>query len=104
MSKLFSPVEGLSECAAPPIELSAKNTRACQSCGLVKTFEQFLESGCENCMNIPMVDDRASVSDNTTQQYSGLISIHDQSSSWAAKWLRKRNYKPGCYALDVSGS
>lgn len=52
-----------------------------------------------------MLNDRAAVSEHTSQQYSGcvllhhsvycqlkspsLISIHDQNCSWAAKWLRK---------------
>jgi len=59
--------------AAAPMDTSSRNTRACIRCGLVKTFDQFFESGCDNCVSVPMLNDRAAVSEHTSQQYSGCV-------------------------------
>ena len=49
-----------------------------------------------------MRDDRDRVAECTTPSYSGICSVIDPNSSWAAKWLRLAKSVPGCYALEVN--
>lgn len=89
--------------ASPPQEFS-KHTRACLKCKLVKTFDQFLTEGCENCELSSLKNSSEQVSQLTTAEYSGVISLIDPKSSWASKWLRLGQSKPGCYALETHSS
>ncbi|GER29933.1 transcription elongation factor SPT4 homolog [Striga asiatica] len=62
--------------------------RACLRCRLVKTYDQFRASGCENCPFFQMEDDHDRVVDCTTTNISGVISVMNPARSWASKWLR----------------
>jgi len=87
------------------IPTEVRKLRACLVCGLVKTFEQFLVGGCENCHTfLNMIEDRDSVDECTTANFEGLIAMMNPAGSWVAKWQRmKRSVTPGCYAVVVHG-
>ena len=81
---------------------SLKALRACMRCGIIKTVEQFVKDGCENC---PFLDlqspDR--INSCTTAFFEGTVAVMDPRESWAAKWLRIDAYMPGVYAISVTG-
>ncbi|CAA0839369.1 Transcription elongation factor SPT4 homolog 2 [Striga hermonthica] len=76
--------------------------RACLRCRLVKTYDQFRASGCENCPFFQMEEDHERVIDCTTTNLSSVISVMNPARSWASKWLRNGKLLPGCYTLGVS--
>ena len=45
----------LVDLADAPVPTSTKGIRACKRCGLLKTVEQFIDEGCENCPFLEMV-------------------------------------------------
>uniref|UniRef100_A0A803R7L3 Spt4/RpoE2 zinc finger domain-containing protein n=1 Tax=Cannabis sativa TaxID=3483 RepID=A0A803R7L3_CANSA len=49
--------------------------RACLRCRLVKTYDQFRESGCENCPFFKMDEDHERVVDCTTPNFNGYFSF-----------------------------
>jgi transcription elongation factor SPT4 len=55
----------------PPPQEFSKHTRACLRCKLVKTFDQFLTDGCENCETLNLKNNTELVSQWTTNAYSG---------------------------------
>jgi len=86
----------------PPAGMN--NLRACIPCLLVKTYKQFMEEGCENCMPaFDMKDDPEKISDCTTAQFEGLMAMTVPDRSWVARWQFVQNFIPGVYALKVKG-
>jgi transcription elongation factor SPT4 len=78
--------------------LTNKSLRACFACRLVKSYKQFQEQGCDNCINL-IKDD--SVAEFTTQRFSGLITLMAPQASWAGKWLHLEHCMPGAYAMAL---
>ena len=47
--------QALEELAHATAPSSLKGVRACKRCGLLKTLDQFISEGCENCPFLDMV-------------------------------------------------
>lgn len=81
-----------------------RGIRACKRCGILKTLDQFINDGCENCPFLEMVDNQDRCSTCTTAFFEGQAAIMDPRESWAAKWIRVDTYLPGVYAITVTGA
>eukprot|EP00591_Stephanopyxis_turris_P004321 CAMPEP_0195519594 /NCGR_PEP_ID=MMETSP0794_2-20130614/15112_1 /TAXON_ID=515487 /ORGANISM="Stephanopyxis turris, Strain CCMP 815" /LENGTH=131 /DNA_ID=CAMNT_0040648777 /DNA_START=110 /DNA_END=502 /DNA_ORIENTATION=+ len=95
--------QGVTDLANASAPAALKGLRACKRCGIIKTLEQFMNDGCENCPFLEMNDttDRANMC--TTAFFEGQCAVMDPRESWAAKWLRVDAYLPGVYAISVTG-
>jgi len=78
--------------------------RACKRCGLIKTFTQFYDYGCENCPFFEMEEDNQKVIAITSSFFAGAHGITDCSESWMAKWMHLKESKAGIYASSIQGS
>ena len=65
---------------------SLKKLRACFSCHLIKTEEQFIEEGCENCGG---KWNKTEAIQRITSNFKGMIAITNPKFSWCGKWLHK---------------
>jgi len=67
-------------------------------------MEQFESDGCDNCDSfLHMRDNRDNVYDCTSSNFDGMVAACQMEDSWVAKWQRIQNFKPGVYAMSVSG-
>ena len=41
--------------------------------------------------------------DCTSSNFDGMVAACQMEDSWVAKWQRIQNFKPGVYAMSVSG-
>ena len=81
------------EFAALPLD-AKRGLRCCLRCNLVKTFEQFVDDGCDNCPVLGMKDDQERVADCTSRyvrvrppprrgyQRCELLALEDPHASW----------------------
>merc|ERR550517_1645683 len=75
--------------------------RACLQCKLIKTYEQWQDSGCENCgQSVERFDHLTTW---TTPKFVGFLSVMKPTQSWVARYRRQEKFVPGCYALAVRG-
>eukprot|EP00053_Salpingoeca_punica_P025010 m.15547 g.15547 ORF g.15547 m.15547 type:complete len:119 (-) comp7402_c0_seq2:234-590(-) len=81
-----------------------RNQRACLLCSLVKTQEQFLQDGCDNCEHhLHLQGDLDRVYECTSVDFFGIVAMMDRDKTWVGRWQRTDKFKPGCYALTVHG-
>jgi transcription elongation factor SPT4 len=81
-----------------------RNLRSCLLCSVVLPYNDFYSKGCPNCedlLTLRLSNDN--ILEMTSQVFEGLITLHDPSTSWVAKWQRLSEYKPGIYATKVVG-
>ncbi|XP_027338689.1 transcription elongation factor SPT4 homolog 1 isoform X2 [Abrus precatorius] len=96
--------------AAAPAQIPTSfghELRACLRCRLVKTYDQFRESGCENCPFFKMEEDHERVVDCTTPNFNGFVGFYSFISLTFCKILVLLDYVagkfvPGVYTLAVS--
>ena len=93
-------VAELAQSSAPS---SLKGIRSCKRCGILKTVDQFINEGCENCPFLDMADNPERVNLCTTAFFEGQAAIMDPRESWAAQWIRVDSFLPGVYAIVVTG-
>lgn len=81
-----------------------RGLRACKLCSLIKTYEQFMSNGCENCdVLLKMKSHDLAVKDYTSTTFDGIISMMSPNDSWVSKWQHIKKFVPGCYAISVTG-
>jgi transcription elongation factor SPT4 len=78
-----------------------RQLRACLSCKLIKTSEQWRAEGCENCSDKFHGIDSFSY---TTPTFQGTIVMMKPGKSWVARWQKQENFKAGMYAIQVTGT
>eukprot|EP00804_Cyclotella_cryptica_P016510 CCRYP_004717-RA/>CCRYP_004717-RA protein AED:0.38 eAED:0.38 QI:0/0.66/0.25/1/1/1/4/912/148 len=93
-------VEELAQASVPT---TLKGVRACMRCGIIKTLDQFLEYGCENCPFLDMAGNHERCNMCTTAFFEGQVAVMDPGESWTAKWIRVDGYLPGIYAISITG-
>ncbi|CAJ0572390.1 unnamed protein product, partial [Mesorhabditis spiculigera] len=82
-----------------------RGLRACLLCSMVKSIDQFEDTGCDNCESyLHMKGDSAKVLDCTSANFDGMISALDPENSWVCKWQKINRKVKGMYAVSVSGS
>jgi transcription elongation factor SPT4 len=87
------------------VPIALKQLRACMVCSLVKTTQQFVESGCENCRALDLAGDQEKVEQVTSPSFEGLIGVNDMDVSWVRTWQQlPATYVRGCYAVSVNGT
>jgi len=80
---------------------SYKKLRACKTCRLVKSDDQFLKDGCDNCQDYDY-GDMDSLGEHTTANFSGMIAMMMARDSWVARWNKLGAGVPGVYAVQVN--
>ncbi|KAJ7425340.1 Transcription elongation factor SPT4 [Pitangus sulphuratus] len=69
-----------------------------------KTIDQFEYDGCDNCETyLQMKGNREMVYDCTSSSFDGIIAMMSPEDSWVSKWQRISTFKPGVYAVSVTG-
>jgi hypothetical protein len=64
-----------------------------------------VKNGCPNCDDvIGLRGNNEKVDDCTSPVFEGIITLHEPSESWVAKWQRLDGYVPGIYAVKVTGN
>lgn len=82
----------------------SRKQRACLMCGKVKTFDEFVSQGCENCEDkLHLRGDQLKVEDCTTTNFEGLIGLMQPENSWVARWQHISKGTEGMYAIKVNG-
>lgn len=56
-----------------PTEVTQSKLKACMSCSLIKTTQQFVNDGCDNCPFMSYIGDRERVGACTTSQFIGYV-------------------------------
>ncbi|KAL3073279.1 hypothetical protein niasHS_014119 [Heterodera schachtii] len=82
-----------------------RNLRACLVCSLVKSEDQFMADGCDNCerfLNIKGDIDKCY--ECTSANFDGIIAVCEPNDSWVCKWQKINRKCPGIYAVSVSGN
>lgn len=63
-----------------------------------------MRDGCLNCeVYLELAGRLESVLECTSATFDGMIALQDPQASWVAKWQRLDGFKPGLYAVTVTG-
>jgi transcription elongation factor SPT4 len=85
-----------------PRETEKRRHRACLLCSLVKSEQQFIEDGCDNCDQVlDLKGDPDKVKACTSANFDGVLGLI-KPGGWVSKWQRIDKFTPGVYAIRVS--
>ncbi|XP_005863294.1 PREDICTED: transcription elongation factor SPT4-A-like [Myotis brandtii] len=91
-------------CSVQTVPKDLRHLRACLLHSLVKTTDQFEYDGCDNCdAYLQMKVNREKVYDCTSSSFDGIIAMMSPEDRWVSKWQGVSNFKPGVYAVLVTG-
>jgi transcription elongation factor SPT4 len=66
----------------PILDSSRRQWRSCLLCGLIKTRQQFIRDGCDNCDDILQLQgSQQTVADCTTAEFQGIVAAAQPGSS-----------------------
>ena len=83
---------------------SSRKWRACMLCSLIKSPDQFVMNGCENCESLLQLrGDQERTFSCTSPTFEGLLGQLKPSRSWICKWQRTDKFVSGLYAIQVVG-
>jgi transcription elongation factor SPT4 len=82
---------------------STSRLRACLTCKIILSGQQFTREGCPNCRDADMVGNKQAVEELTTRNYSGTAAVIDPSNSWVARNIKADKLVAGVYAIAVQG-
>eukprot|EP01060_Flectonema_neradi_P011191 TRINITY_DN18280_c0_g1_i1.p1 TRINITY_DN18280_c0_g1~~TRINITY_DN18280_c0_g1_i1.p1 ORF type:complete len:185 (+),score=40.81 TRINITY_DN18280_c0_g1_i1:64-618(+) len=88
-------------------KINDRALRACTTCHLLKTLDQFMEQGCTNCPRILQAgSSKDDVAKATTTNFEGMIAVctGNRQDSWVCRWLQLDNPKLAIGAYCVSCS
>ncbi|CAD6199254.1 unnamed protein product [Caenorhabditis auriculariae] len=78
-----------------------RGLRACLLCSLIKSSEQFLADGCDNCEGVLHIkNDNERLYDCTSTNFDGMIAAMHPEDSWVCKWQKVNRKKKGIYAIS----
>jgi transcription elongation factor SPT4 len=88
-----------------------RKLRACMLCSLVKSADEFVDSGCENCDEVlNFKGDKERSLECTSANFEGIMALLKPEKSWVARWYirltRQRidKFTRGIYAVQVVGT
>lgn len=79
-----------------PPEWTQSKLKACMSCSLIKTIQQFVQDGCDNCPFMSYEGDRERVTACTTSQFVGYVTTGLSGSSPFPTKCRVSSWIHGC--------
>ena len=86
-------------------KVNDRQLRACSTCHLLKTLDQFMEQGCTNCPAIlPANATKDEVTKVTSAKFEGMVSVctGNRQDSWVCRWLQLDNMKLAIGAYCIS--
>jgi transcription elongation factor SPT4 len=100
--------------ASEVVPSNMRTLRACITCGLIKSTEQFYATGCENCPHLRIHEEKKRVDDFTSTSFEGytfitkkltsrMVALTNPEKSWVANWQGITKKSKGVYAIAVYG-
>ncbi|CAJ0930490.1 unnamed protein product, partial [Mesorhabditis belari] len=87
------------------IPKNMRGLRACLVCSLIKSLQQFVDDGCDNCEKfLHLKGDNERTIDCTSPCFNGMIAAMDPNDSWVCKWKNISRKHRGIYAVSTSGT
>ena len=80
-----------------------RSLRACLNCALIKSADQFVEEGCDNCPHLEIQKSTSMMHHCTTKNFYGTIAMMNPPKSWVSRFQGIKKLVGGVYAIKVRG-